>query len=158
MTSLTNIKNSQIIQALCNIGTEPCLKKARALEKESSPIRTLSLRNLSLSASDVTSIANCLNPEKETDNDLIKSISFSYNSLLGDSGVIALAKNLSKNIREVGLVNCGISDIGGSEILNWMKNAPQLQMICMEQNNFSETLKSAFREFSRENPQILVVI
>lgn len=52
-------------------------------------------------------------PEKKADNDLIKSISFSYNSSLGDLGAIALSKDLSKNICEIGLVNCGISDVGG---------------------------------------------
>ena len=66
-------------------------------------------------------------------------------------------KKLPKSILEIGLVNCGINDIGGAEILNWMRSASSLRMICIEQNNFSENLKSEFKQFSNHNPQILVV-
>ena len=70
---------------------------------------------------------------------------------------IVLMKNLPKSICEIGLVNCGISDIGGIEILQCMLNSPNLQMICMEQNNFSEKLKLEFNKFRTANPHILVV-
>jgi hypothetical protein len=38
-----------------------------------------------------------------------------------------------------------------------MQKSNSLQMICMEQNNFSDTLKKAFRIFKKENPNIIVV-
>lgn len=151
---MTHNRSRQIATILREIGTHKCLKKAEALEQESSPNGFLNLRNLDLDASNVKAIARCLNQEQEP----LQSISFSYNVRLGDLGATALSNHLPKHTGEIGLVNCGIGDVGGMEILNWMKNAPQLQMICMEQNNFSALLKSEFRKFSNNNPQILVVI
>jgi hypothetical protein len=76
---------------------------------------------------------------------------------MGNLGVTILAKNLPKSITEIGLVGCGISDSGGIELLNSMENMPNLQMICVEGNHFSEEVSIKFREFSQNNPQILVV-
>lgn len=155
---MTNKGSSPIASILREIGTNRCIEKAEALEKESSPIRFLNLRDLDLNTSDVISIANCLNQEKEHYKSFLKSISFSYNILLGDTGAIALANNLPNYLCEIGLVNCGISDIGGIEILNWIKTSTNLQMICIEQNHFSEKLKLEFRKFSSNRPLLLVVV
>ena len=154
---MANTRIGEIIEILQKVGTERCLTKAETLEKESPPLRSLNLRNLNLDAAHVIAIANSLNQENEIDQDQFKSISFSYNTLLGDAGAIALAKNMSKEIFEIGLVNCGIGDQGGSEILNWMKASPKLRMICMEQNNFSEKLIIKFENFRSINPQVMVV-
>jgi hypothetical protein len=54
-------------------------------------------------------------------------------------------------------VDCGIRDVGGVEILNWMRRATDLQMICVEQNNFSEKLRLEFNQFSIANPQVFIV-
>lgn len=147
----------EIAKKLRIIGNKKCLEKAEILEQESSSMSALNLRDLELNSSNITSIVNSLKQEKELNQHLIKSISLSYNYLLGDSGTIILTKRLPISICEIGLVNCGISDIGGIEILNWMRNSPNLQMICMEQNNFSEKLRFEFKKFSTTNPQVLVV-
>ena len=139
------------------IGSEKCLERAKNLARESSSISKLHLRDLGLNSSNVIVIANCFKEEIESEHHFIKSVSFSYNHLLGDLGAIALAKNLPKSICEVGLVNCGIGDIGGIELLNWMRSSSNLRMICIEQNGLSEKLRSAFRKFSVDNPQVLVV-
>jgi hypothetical protein len=55
------------------------------------------------------------------------------------------------------LVDCGIGDRGGTEILNWAKASSNLKMICIEQNNFSEKLKMEFNVFKKENLRITVV-
>lgn len=117
----------------------------------------LTLRNLGLNSSDVSIIAAILKEEKKHNSNSITSISFSYNPLIGDSGVPAIVKNLPKSICEIGLVDCGIGDMGGYQILTWMKKSPTLQYICMEQNNFSEALKMEFRNFKRNNPNVMVV-
>lgn len=101
---MTNIRSYQIVDALREIGTDKCLEKAKELERESSPTRLLNLRNLDLNASNVSAIANCLNEEQEPNNNLLQSISFSYNISLGDLGAMALSKNLPKDISEMGLV------------------------------------------------------
>ena len=147
----------KIATILRKIGSKRCLEKAEALEQESSSMSALHLRDLELNLSDIQSIITCLKQERDSKHHQLKSISFSYNHLFGDSGAIALTKNLPETISEIGLVNCGISDAGGIELLNWMKNSTSLQMICIEQNNFSEKLRSEFKEFSSKNPSVLVV-
>jgi hypothetical protein len=147
----------KIATVLRKIGSEKCIKKAEALEREGVSISLLHLRSLDLSASNVRSIARCLEKEGAEQQHSIQSISFSYNSLLGDIGATDLAKYLPKSIREVGLVGCGIGDVGGIELLKWMKNSTHLQMVCIEENNFSEKLRFEFVEFRAKNPQVLFV-
>lgn len=156
---MINNKNIQalIATALRKIGNDKCLEKAILLEQNSAFSNTLQLRNLELNSINVLPLLTCLKEIGERDPKFIRSISFSYNTHLGDTGAIALAKHLPKSIREIGLVNCGIRDDGGIEILNWMKENTQLQMICMEENDFSEKLKLEMEKFKRTHPQVLVV-
>lgn len=156
MTNQTDIQ-FKIATILRSIGSIKCLKKAEGLIHVASPMSNLHLRNLDLNSSDITSLVSSFQEGTEVNNYSIKSISFSYNNLLGDNGAIVLMKNLTKSITEVGLVSCGITDIGGREILNWMRNSPNLQMICMEQNSFSEKLRLEFKAFKADNPRILVI-
>ena len=115
----------------------------------------LSFRNLALTVSDVTSVANML--QQRSSSNPVRSISFSYNAL-GDEGAIAFANSFPHSITEVGLVGCAIGDTGGLAMLNWAKTSKQLRMICIEQNSFSDALKREYRQFSKEHPQILVVL
>lgn len=114
---------------------------------------TLHLRELNLQGNDMIVISEILNEEENN----LKSISFSYNKI-GDLGAITLAKNLPLSLHEIGLVGCGIEDTGGREILTSIKALPNIQMICMEQNNFSTALQLEFNEYEKKNPQILVII
>ncbi|MGK0391813.1 MAG: hypothetical protein ACI94Y_004580 [Maribacter sp.] len=148
---MNNSIQIKIATILREIGTEKGLEKVKIFENITAPIHTLNLRNLALNSANVISIANCLKQEKT-----IKSISFSYN-LIGDLGAIALAKSLPKYLYEIGLVDCGINDAGGIELLNWMKQSIHLKMICIEQNNFSEKLRIEFKKYSKNNPQILFI-
>lgn len=116
---------------------------------------SFNFRSLGLSLPAIVSIADILKREKE--NQAITSISFSYNRLLGDAGAIALAQSLPDSIREVGLVDCRIGEKGGTALLDWIKEAPNLKMICVEQNQFSDALRMAFREVSKERPNTRVV-
>ena len=147
----------EIAKILRIIGSKKCLERAEILEDESFSMSSLNLRDLGLNSSNIKFIAGCLKQEKERNTDFLKSVSFSYNYHLGDLGVIALIRNLPTSICEIGLVDCGISDIGGIEILSWMRDSPMLQMICMEQNNFSAELRLKFKKFSASNPHVLVV-
>jgi hypothetical protein len=147
-----------IATVLRKIGSDKCVEKANIFENTTSTITTLNFRNLALDSSDVISIMNCLKQKEGTDTNLIRSISFSYNSLLGNSGAIAIAKNLPTSLHEIGLVNCGISDAGRIELLDWMKKSRNLKMVCIEQNNFSKKLRIQLKQFGVDNPQILLVI
>ena len=149
---------NKIALVLRKTGNSKCIEKAKNLENDGDETRTLNLRKLSLMPNDIIAIADILKQEKDSDASFIKSISFSYNNLIGDLGATALARNLPSSIAEIGLVDCGIGDKGGNEMLKWIKNSTHLEMICMEQNNFSDKLKMEFEAFKGNNPQITVVI
>ena len=147
--------NKEIAKLLRKKGNLECTQKAETLENKISEVRNLNLRNLGLDEKDIVDITNII--EQENDNIYIKSISFSYNQLIGDVGATLIAKKLPHSIDEIGLVDCGIGDKGGAEILNWMRKSQNLQMICIEQNNFSEKLKMEFSIFKKENPKVMVI-
>lgn len=128
-------------------------EKAEALENDKSQTGILNLRNLGLKTSDIGAITDVLKNE----NNAIKSISFSYNHLIGDVGAILIVESLPSSICEIGLVDSGICDKGGIEILNWMKTSSHLRMICVEQNNFSDKLKMEFKDFKKDSPKITVI-
>jgi hypothetical protein len=151
-----NTRQKNIVTTLRKIGSGKCLEKANEIEHTSS-LKILHLRNLELTSSDVILLANALNHAASDNAPLIESISFSYNFSLGDEGAISLSKNLPTSIREIGLVNCGINDQGGLALLNWMRNAPQLRMACIEGNNFSQKIKKSLQKFRTQHPHILLV-
>ncbi len=144
----------QLAKVLRRIGTAECLKKVVTLEKQEFKTSTLNLRNLKLNATDIIEIANIL--QHDNDNTL-RSISFSYNPLIGDEGAALLANSFPISINEIGLVGCGIGDIGAIEILHWMKKSTTLKMICIEGNNFSDNVKRDFKAFKKDNPHIMVI-
>lgn len=145
----------QISDILFDIGTPECLEKVMEMEKNSPNRTSYHFRSLGLNPEDVLNICDVIQKERSPS---ITSISFSYNPYFGDEGAIILAKSLPLSMQEIGLVDCGIVDEGGLAILNWVKHAPNLKMICIEQNNFSQKLKAQFHKFAKNNPNILVVV
>ncbi len=145
----------KIAKALRTIGNSKCLEKAKQLEDDGFQTSTLHLRDLSLTPNDSTAIVTVL--KQEHYNDAITSISFSYNKEIGDAGASVLAKSLPTSLSENGLVDCGIGDEGGREILNSIKTLKQLKMICIEQNKFSDHLKIEYKIFGQAHPKILIV-
>lgn len=116
---------------------------------------TLALRAKYLNQANVECIMNAFKNYKGEIP--VKTLSFSYNVELGDEGAKIIAASLPKTITSFGLVGCRINDIGGEAIFNWMKNATQLKMICVESNNFSMQLKQKYSDFAKKHPAILVV-
>jgi hypothetical protein len=102
----------------------------------------------------VSNIAKCLAEESFP---AIISVSFSYNQDLGDEGANALAAHLPIDLTELGMVDCGIQDKGGLALLKWAKAAPNLRMICIENNSFSADVQKAFSDFRRTKPNATVV-
>ena len=147
-----------IADVLRKKGNTECLNKADSLQNDSNSQIVLQLRSLSLNTSDIAEIANIIKEEKNNSNAILTSISFSYNEQIGNAGSVVLANSLPPSIRDIGLVDCGIGDQGGKAMLDWMQTAPNLRMICMEQNSFSKELKMEFQEFRKAHPGILVIV
>jgi hypothetical protein len=66
-------------------------------------------------------------------------------------------QSMPANVKEIGCVACGINDDWGQAILEWMKTASNLHMICIEQNNFSDELRQQFNIFKKQNSHIMVI-
>ena len=56
-----------------------------------------------------------------------------------------------------GFVGCGMGDIGSEALLKWARQAPNLRMICVEENKLSQFNKMQFRELAAERAGLLVV-
>lgn len=152
----TSIK---LASAVRSIGNEQCIAAAARLEAlpEESKI-SLHLRNAGLNYPNAQTIAAALRSLSDHEASAIISVSFSFNSGLGDDGVAILSSALPTALPELGLVGCGIGDRGGEALLQWAKTATRLSMMCIEGNNFSEDLQARFNEMARANPKMLLVI
>ncbi len=150
------ILQANLVDALRSCGTKACLAKANTLEINRNPMRSIHLRSLDLKASEIAKIADIIGQSGESGKG-IDSLSLSYNNGMGDEGCLALASNMPDSVSELGLVDCGITDAGGIKLLEWAKKATNLRMICIEQNNFSDQLKSEFQKFASDNSHLLFV-
>ena len=66
-------------------------------------------------------------------------------------------ENLPKSIREIGLVGCNINDKVGQELIKKIHCLPNLSMICVENNNFSENIINELRQYKLDNPHVLII-
>lgn len=150
-----NTFHSKIAEALRGFDRKDCLEKAKSMETTSHS--SLHLRSLDLNEKEILQLATILKDHKNDTNPPIKSISFSFNKEMKDEGIQYLLPALPSSLQELGLVNCGLNDLGGFALLNWAKDSKNLKMLCVENNNFSPELQNAFGAFRLENPSILVV-
>lgn len=144
----------EIAATLRNIGTPECLAEAIRIETLTTLKRRFHFRGLNLSISNLKTLLDTLNQEQGYK---VNSISFSHNSI-GDQGAILLANRLPNYVEEIGLVDCGISDVGGQAILDRLNELPHLDMLCIEQNNLSESLKLKYHKFAAFNPDLMIII
>lgn len=158
-TSVTR-SNSILIDALRSIGKEVCLDAAEKLEAAQNAAGpfSLHLRSAQLDVSDAEILAKALAVFAPDNGNVLRSFSVSYNPMLGDKGAKVLAQSLPQSVDEIGFVGCKIGDVGGQAILNWAKQAPRLNEVCVENNAFSDQTKALFRKLSNEKPGLLVVV
>lgn len=152
-----------LINALKAIGKEATLAAAKRLEAHTSGAPfSLHLRNADLDASDANILASAMtntgtNTRADLDADL-RSFSVSFNPMLGDEGIIALAKSLPHSVREIGLVGCSMGDMGANALLAWAKQAPHLSMLCIEDNKLSTEAKQRFMDLRQQDTGLYIVV
>jgi single-stranded DNA-specific DHH superfamily exonuclease len=125
--------------------------------KKSESSYDLHLRNADLNYNQIKSIAEAIKTVHEKEGPSLQSFSMSYNSNLGDEGVLILVKNLPQTITQIGLVKSGIGDKGAQALIRWSTNAKQLRWLCVENNIFSNDIKDRLRNLGRERSDLLVV-
>lgn len=159
-TPSTSGEFSILINALRSIRTQACNAAANNLEaaQTSNAPFSLHLRNAGLRVSDAEVLAVALTRYSSLNGRVLQSFSVSYNPLLGDNGTAVLAKSLPQTVSEIGFVGCGMGDVGGQAVLEWAGQAPSLSMICVEENELSDSSKKRFRELATQRTGLLVVV
>jgi hypothetical protein len=109
----------------------------------------LHLRRLHISESNLLSVFDDLDIFLKSEPESLYSFSLSYNENLGDIGLSKLLKILPASLREIGLVECGLTNSSAPELLKWIESMNFLDMICIEKNNFSSDIKSLIAQSSR---------
>jgi hypothetical protein len=125
--------------------------------KNSESSYDLHLRNADLNYNQIKSIAEAIKTVHENGGPSLQSFSMSYNSNLGDEGVLILVKNLPHTITEIGLVKSSIGDKGAEALIKWSTNAKHLRWLCVEENIFSNDIKVRLRKLGQERSDLLVV-
>lgn len=116
----------------------------------------LHLRRADFDQYEVKSIAEAIKTVHENGGPSLRSFSMSYNPNLGDEGVLVLVENLPKTITEIGLVQSGIGDKGGDALIRWAADVEQLRWLCIEQNTFSNDMKTKLKKLGQERSGLLV--
>jgi hypothetical protein len=143
---------------LHSTGNKPCILKAKEFESYQGLDRNLHFRDLNLNSSDVLEIVRIITKSNIDNNIKIESLSFSYNNIM-DEGIKYLLRYIPSSVSEIGLVNCGITDQGAKEIVNWLTNSNNsIKMLCVEQNEISESLKTKFHEITQTKPYLSIYI
>ena len=152
--------SNKLASALRLVGGEVCTIAAYKLENSQGAVRkfNLHLRRAGLNKSDILIVARALRSLTAPEAALLKSFSVSYNPDIEDEGAIALAQSMPPNIRDVGLVGCDLGDAGGTALLEWVNSAADLQMICIEENRFSDQLKQQFVALREKDKSLLVIV
>lgn len=156
----TTMNPTHLINALRSIGKPVCMDAANRLATltGTSAGFDLLLRRAELNAADAKVLANGMLRSDTGNEFFLESFSASFNPDLGDTGAAALAEVFPESMTELGLVGCSIGDAGGRAILEWARIAPNLRMMCVEGNRFSDDMRSQFQGFAPQGRQILVVV
>ena len=151
---------TELITALRSIGKPVCLVAADRLAASTGSLAgfDLHLRRAGLNEADARILTRGMLSSDVRNGPFLQSFSASYNPDLGDAGAAALAEAFPKTMRELGLVGCSVGDAGGRRILEWARTAPDLRMICVEGNRFSNSMRSQFQDLASLDRQILVVV
>lgn len=128
-----------LCDALRQTGLSVCLDAATVLDGATSTHFDLHLRRAGLGPHDADVIAAALHDMDDTPS--LRSFSISYNANLGDAGAIALIRALPRSVTAIGMVGCGLSDASGAVLYDWAQNTENLTMLCVEQNEFSGTMR-----------------
>ena len=145
---------NKIASTLRNIATPKCITEAIRIESLPTLKRRFHFRDLGLTADHVETILDILDEGHDYE---INSISFSHN-LIGDEGAEIIAHRLPNTIEEIGLVDCGITDIGAKILLSQLHILPNLDMLCLENNILSEHVKLEYQKYGAFNRDMMIIV
>lgn len=136
-----------LIDILRAIGKPVCLHAAETLSEKhvADKSYSLHLRNADLNSKDAEQIGRSINMVHAQRDIRLRSFSASYNIGLGKQGIGHLLAGLPNHLGELGLVDCNLDDASAYLIIEFIARSQSLQMICVEDNNFSVSVKDDIR-------------
>lgn len=142
------------------IGGDVCVGAAQRLGAlpDSAATFTLHLRQAGLDGADAGLLATALQSLETRGDPSLDSFSLSYNTGIGDAGAASIAHSLPTTLPELGMVGCDLDDQAGDALLHWARRAPNLHTMCIEQNRFSEGLRTRFNDLARQRSTLLMVV
>jgi hypothetical protein len=153
-----NLRN--LIDALRSLKKPVCDEAANRIEKwvQTSNFYNLHLRSAMLSTSDAKKIADALKSIHQNQNIQLKSFSVSYNPTLGLSGAASILSSLPLDVEELGMVGCDLGDETGKHLVDYIRRAKNLVMVCVEKNNFSQKLKDEILDLRRQKNNCTIIV
>ena len=132
-----------LIKNLRNIKKSVFLKEADRLVKNynQSKFYNLHLRNAKIDVYDAELIAFSLKKIHQNQQIILNSFSISFNLTLNSDGLKLLLNSLPDHIHSLGLVACNFDDAAGKLIMSFLSRSKNLKMVCIEDNNFSNSMK-----------------
>jgi hypothetical protein len=154
---------SKLVEALGTSTNAAMLKEAERLQKGqrtgvSAAHIDLHLRSAALEERDIALIAEVMRGLDDDEARFLSSFSLSYNGGVGDEGAVRMANSLPVSLPELGLVGCAIGNRGGEALLGWLEQTTRMRMICIEGNQFSNTIAKGFRAVARNRPGLTVFV
>jgi len=139
-----------LIKGLEEIGTVSCLNLVKSLELISTEPISFHLRNSNLIPEDTAILSRSFEALQDHKDVIISSISLSFNPQIGDYGISQLLKSFPCGLRELGLVECELTDVAGQDLLLWLHSNKQLRLLCIEGNHFSKKLTQNFHAYAEQ--------
>lgn len=118
----------------------------------------LHLRGALLDAHDAKALAHALHVFAKQSALRLRSFSASYNPGIGDIAASALLAALPSDLVELGLVGCCLTDRSGEEALHFMLRSTGLKVMCVEDNDFSQTMKARIEQAGLSLAGCLLVV
>jgi hypothetical protein len=156
---MTSIKMKYIIKSLRETQNVICIREGDRLERiKNNNNYYLNLRSAGINLYNAQFIANSIRKTHQKYQLFLTSFSISYNTLLNHKGLKVILESLPGHIKELGLVGCSFDDDAGESIVSFLPRCKNLTMVCVENNEFSNLMKTKIQTALSHLPNCTVVI
>ena len=156
---MTSIKMKYIIKSLRETQNVICIREGDRLERiKNNNNYYLNLRSAGITPYNAQFIANSIRKTHQKYQLFLTSFSISYNTSLNHKGLKVILESLPGHIKELGLVGCSFDDDAGESIVLFLTRCKNLTMLCVENNEFSNLMKTKIQTALSHLPNCTVVI
>lgn len=148
-----------LVDALIETKKAKSIEVASKLQLLGADVETydLVIRKADLSFEDAENIANAIYRVNQNNGPDLHTLSMSFNQDLKDEGVLAVLEKLPNTTAVIAFVECGITDIAGHVIIDFVSRNKELTGIYIEGNEFSKSMEAKFEKMRIDNPQLTLL-